>query len=257
LSAESRYVWLADFFAESDVPVPAGTRITRAAFVRTNVEVLSVFSSCAGTEPRPSGCRPSHAPGQRDPIGEIGWIGLRCPRCRIPREAPCALRGQTEGRQHADYEDGATLTGPLDHCRVLRAAGKNTPKTSSGCNDPGVTSAALAPRTNRERAAAEGCCGNDTHRQSARTEHRCGAGHAAPLHPVEQSRVAGTAIWVRACAMRFVLSARGRGRDTVLRHTPLSRRRQVRDDARGVARLVRSTEESSRPPRSCIRCSRP
>ena len=52
LSAESRYVWLADLFAESDVPVPAGTRITRAALARTNVEVLGVFSSCAATDPR-------------------------------------------------------------------------------------------------------------------------------------------------------------------------------------------------------------
>ena len=65
---------------------------------------------------------PSHAPGQRDPIGEIRWIGLRRSRCRIPREASGALRRHTEGRQRADHQDDATLTGPLHHCRVLRAA---------------------------------------------------------------------------------------------------------------------------------------
>ena len=43
--AESRYVWLADFFAESDVPVPAGTRVTRAALESTNVELLRVLNS--------------------------------------------------------------------------------------------------------------------------------------------------------------------------------------------------------------------
>ena len=64
------------------------------------------------------------------------------------------------------------------------------------------------------------------------------------MRPYEQSRAAGTAIRVRAGAMRLVLGAPGRSRDTVVRHTPLSRRRQIRDDARGPAGLARPTEKA-------------
>src|SRR5262249_12264251 len=71
---------------------------------------------------------PSHAAGERDPIGQIGWLRLRRARCRIPREASGALRGQTKGRQRADHQDDATSTGPLCHRRVLPCReGKNTP----------------------------------------------------------------------------------------------------------------------------------
>jgi hypothetical protein len=72
---------------------------------------------------------PSHAPGQRDSIRKIGWIGLGSSRCRIPRETAGTLRGQNDGRQRADdQDDDATLTGPLRHSGVLPyRGGKNTP----------------------------------------------------------------------------------------------------------------------------------
>jgi len=94
LSAESRYVWLADFFAESDVPVPGGTRITRAAFVRTNVEVLSVFSSCAVTDPRPSGMADRTHPVSVIRSARLGGSGCGVPGVGFPvrRPVPCADR---------------------------------------------------------------------------------------------------------------------------------------------------------------------
>jgi hypothetical protein len=66
---------------------------------------------------------PSHATGQRDPIGQIGWIGLRRSRRRISCDGSGALRGENEGRHRADHQDDATVTGPLRHCRVLPCRG--------------------------------------------------------------------------------------------------------------------------------------
>jgi hypothetical protein len=66
---------------------------------------------------------PFHAAGQRDPIRQIGGIGLRRSRCRVSCEAAGALRGQTEGCHRTDDQDDATVTGPLRHCRVLPCRG--------------------------------------------------------------------------------------------------------------------------------------
>src|SRR5262249_7954727 len=82
---------------------------------------------------------PSHAAGQRDPIGQIGWIGLRRPRRRISFDESGALRGQTEARHRADYQNDATVTGPLRHCTVLPCRGgrilpKHRPIAMTRCN---------------------------------------------------------------------------------------------------------------------------
>src|SRR5258705_4611999 len=94
LSAESRYVWLADFFAESDVPVPGGTRVTRAALVRTNADVLGAFSSWAGTDPRPLGDAHRRQPVTVILSARLGGSGCRVPGVGLPvnRPVPWAAR---------------------------------------------------------------------------------------------------------------------------------------------------------------------
>src|SRR5262245_3138309 len=94
LIAESRYVWLADFFAASDVPVPGGTRVTRVVLVRTNVEVLGAFSSCAVTDPRASGAAHRTHPVRVIRSAALGGSGCGVPGVGFPvmRPVPCADR---------------------------------------------------------------------------------------------------------------------------------------------------------------------
>ena len=112
LSAERRYVELADFFAESEVPVPGGTRITLSAWVRTNVELVSVFNSCAATDARPSGAADRRQPVRVIRSARLGGSGCGVPGVGFPvrRPVPCA--------------DTPAVTGPLHHCRVLRFRGR-------------------------------------------------------------------------------------------------------------------------------------
>jgi hypothetical protein len=42
------------------------------------------------------------------------------------------LRGQTDGRQHADRQDHATVTGPLRHSRVLPCRGEEYSQNGVG-----------------------------------------------------------------------------------------------------------------------------